>query len=142
MPLYVLDALIAQNVFGPGMGLPSLIQYRNLGTVRNKGVEANADVRIHRYVRAFANYSWQDKPKPKDFDISLINLPPEHRFNAGIGFDARRFLGGIDVQFADTAYWRDVLDRKIEFEEYVDTRFAEGAKPETAWKCQPGKARG
>ncbi len=31
-----------------------------------------------------------------------------------------------------------VLDRKIEFEEYVDTQFAEGAKPQTAWKYQPG----
>lgn len=30
------------------------------------------------------------------------------------------------------------LDRKIEFEEYVDTRFAEGAKHQTAWKYEPG----
>jgi len=31
-----------------------------------------------------------------------------------------------------------VLDRKIEFEEYVDTRFAEGAKAQTAWKYEAG----
>jgi NitT/TauT family transport system substrate-binding protein len=31
-----------------------------------------------------------------------------------------------------------VLDRKIEFEEYVDTRFAEGAKSKTAWNYEPG----
>lgn len=31
-----------------------------------------------------------------------------------------------------------VLDRKIEFEEYVDTRFAEGASHKTAWKYVPG----
>lgn len=30
------------------------------------------------------------------------------------------------------------LDRKIEFSEYVDTTFAEGAKHETAWKYEPG----
>lgn len=30
------------------------------------------------------------------------------------------------------------LERKIEFEEYVDTSFAEGAKHETAWKYEPG----
>lgn len=33
-----------------------------------------------------------------------------------------------------------VLDRRIEFEEYVDTRFAEGAKIQTAWKYEPGSA--
>jgi NitT/TauT family transport system substrate-binding protein len=32
-----------------------------------------------------------------------------------------------------------VLDRTIEFEEYVDTRFAEGAKARTAWKYEPGE---
>lgn len=33
-----------------------------------------------------------------------------------------------------------VLDRKIEFDEYVDTQFAEGAKLQTAWKYEPGSA--
>jgi NitT/TauT family transport system substrate-binding protein len=31
-----------------------------------------------------------------------------------------------------------VLEKKIEFSEYVDTRFAEGAKEQTAWKYEPG----
>lgn len=31
-----------------------------------------------------------------------------------------------------------VLDRPIAFEEYVDTRFAEGAQHETEWKYEPG----
>ena len=34
-----------------------------------------------------------------------------------------------------------VLDRKIPFEEYVDTRFAEGASTQTAWKYEPGSGR-
>jgi NitT/TauT family transport system substrate-binding protein len=33
-----------------------------------------------------------------------------------------------------------VLDRDIAFEEYVDTRFAEGAKEKTAWRYEPGDA--
>jgi hypothetical protein len=40
----------------------------------------------------------------------LINLPPEHRFNAGFGFDHKLFLGSFNVQYTDTAYWQDVLD--------------------------------
>ncbi len=34
-----------------------------------------------------------------------------------------------------------VLDRKIEFEEYVDTAFAEGARYKTAWKFGVGSTR-
>ena len=34
-----------------------------------------------------------------------------------------------------------VLERKIEFEEYVDPRFAEGAAGKTAWKYEPGSGR-
>jgi NitT/TauT family transport system substrate-binding protein len=33
-----------------------------------------------------------------------------------------------------------VLERSIEFDQYVDTRFAEGAKIRTAWKYEPGDA--
>ena len=34
-----------------------------------------------------------------------------------------------------------VLERRIEFEEYVDPRFAEGAVGKTAWKYEPGSGR-
>jgi NitT/TauT family transport system substrate-binding protein len=34
-----------------------------------------------------------------------------------------------------------VLDRNIEFSEYVDTRFAEGAKNQTPWKYEAGDSR-
>ena len=33
-----------------------------------------------------------------------------------------------------------VLDRKIEFNEYIDTRFSDGARIQTAWKYEPGIA--
>lgn len=33
-----------------------------------------------------------------------------------------------------------VLDRRIEFEEYTDTRFADHATIQTAWKYEPGTA--
>src|SRR5579863_3698303 len=33
-----------------------------------------------------------------------------------------------------------VLDKKIEFEEYTDTRFADGARSQTAWKYEAGLA--
>jgi NitT/TauT family transport system substrate-binding protein len=35
----------------------------------------------------------------------------------------------------------DVLDKKIEFEEYADTRFSDGAKSQTAWRYEAGIGR-
>ncbi|HKC25451.1 MAG TPA: nitrate ABC transporter substrate-binding protein, partial [Thermoanaerobaculia bacterium] len=32
-----------------------------------------------------------------------------------------------------------VLDTRIAFEDYVDTRFAEGAQVKTAWRYEPGE---
>jgi outer membrane receptor protein involved in Fe transport len=109
LPPSVLDLLVAGNVFGPGFGLPSVLSYQNLGTVRNKGIEANVEARLLRSLNAFANYTYQARPVPKDFDISKINLPPKNRANAGLRFDANRFMGDLTVMYVDTAYFRDVL---------------------------------
>jgi outer membrane receptor protein involved in Fe transport len=79
--------LIAADAFGPGLGLPSNLTSGNRGRVRNKGLELSADVRFTRHVSGYANYSWQARPESEDFDISLINLPPASRFNAGVSVD-------------------------------------------------------
>jgi len=109
LPPFVLDALIAQNAFGPGLGLPSVLSFQNLGEVRNKGFELSVDAQPLRQVSAFANYSWQAKPDA-DFNIAKINLPPTHRFNAGLSLDYNRFLGDVSVNHTSEAYFRDVLD--------------------------------
>jgi outer membrane receptor protein involved in Fe transport len=108
-PPFVLDALITANALGAGMGLPSDYTYLNLGKVRNKGFELSADARLNRYVTGFANYSWQARPEAKGIDISLLNLPPTHRFNAGLSFDYKRYLGNVSVGYTGSAYWNDVI---------------------------------
>ncbi len=110
LPPFVLDGLIAANAFGPGLGLPSVLSFQNLGEVQNKGFEVNVDAQPLSRISTFANYSWQGKPDPKDFPISKINLPATHRFNAGLGVDYERFLGDISVGYTSKAYFRDVLD--------------------------------
>jgi len=52
-----------------------VLSYQNLGTVRNKGIEANVEARLLRSLNAFANYTYQARPVPKDFDISKIVFP-------------------------------------------------------------------
>jgi outer membrane receptor protein involved in Fe transport len=106
LPPSVLDALIAANAFGPGMGLPLLQSTYNLGNVRNKGLELNADVRISRYLSGYANYSWQAQPTGSDVGR---NLPPTHRFNAGLSADYKRYLGNVSVGYTGSAFWNDIL---------------------------------
>ena len=105
LPLYLLPPT------GP-VALPSALQYQNIGQVRNQGIETSIDAQASRYVSVFANYSWQAKPVPKDFDISLINLPPTHRFNAGLMFDYKKLQGDVSVGYTSEAYFRDILTYK------------------------------
>lgn len=93
-------------------GLPSEFSYRNLGTVKNKGVELGIDGAVNRAVNLFANYSWQAEPEP-DFALSEINLPPTHRFNAGFNFSQGRFLGNLSASYVDDAFFQDVLDARF-----------------------------
>ncbi|MCX6551868.1 MAG: TonB-dependent receptor [Acidobacteria bacterium] len=111
LPPYVLDALIAANAFGPGMGLPSNFSYRNLGRVKSKGLEAGLDMAVTRHLNAFVNYSYQPDPNP-DFDKSEINLPPNNRFNAGFNASSGRYFGDMSITYQDQAYWQDVLDAR------------------------------
>jgi len=110
LPPFVLDALIAANALGPGKGLPLLITSQNFGKVRNKGLELNADTRLNRYLTGYANYSWQAQPKGRNVDLSVLNFPPRHRFNAGLDFDYKRYLGNVSVGYVDSAYWNDVIN--------------------------------
>jgi outer membrane receptor protein involved in Fe transport len=109
LPPSVLDALITANAFGPGSGLPLLFQTENRGKVRNKGLELSADARFTPQISAFANYSWQARPESKDFNVFSINLPPAHRFNAGIHVDFSRYLGNVSIEHVGSAYWNDTI---------------------------------
>ena len=65
---------------------PARFTYLNYERVRDRGLELSFDTSVTPSVTVFANYSWQDDPKPTGFSISDLNLPPSHRVNAGVGF--------------------------------------------------------
>jgi outer membrane receptor protein involved in Fe transport len=92
-------------------GLPSEFSYRNLGTVKNRGIELGIDGAVTRALNMFANYSYQAEPEP-DFSLSEVNLPPQNRFNVGLNFSEGRYLGNFSVSYVDEAYWQDVLDAR------------------------------
>lgn len=104
-----LEALAAAT---GGSGLPSVFTYRNLGSVKDKGVELGVDLAVNRYLNVFTNYSHQWQPIAEGFALSEINLPPKNRFNAGFDFGYRRWLGNLNVSYTGDAFWQDVLDSR------------------------------
>ena len=107
LPPSVLDALVAA-----GHGLPSEYSYRNLGRVIDKGLELGLDVKLTNNTGAFVNHSFQTRPDP-NFDINEVNLPPRHRFNAGLDFSQGRYFGGASVGYTGRAFWQDVPDPRL-----------------------------
>jgi outer membrane receptor protein involved in Fe transport len=97
----------------PAPGLPSTFSYRNLGTVRDKGVELGIDLTVNRYLNVFTNYSYQADPDVEGFDPSETNFPANNRFNAGFDFRVSRFIGNVSVNHSGSAYWQDVLDQRF-----------------------------
>jgi outer membrane receptor protein involved in Fe transport len=108
-----LDPSVLDDLNAEGRGLTSELAYRNLERVRDKGIEISVDARVNPIISVFGNYSWQDEPEPIGFDISELNLPPRHRFNAGFDFTYDRYFGNLSLNFTDDAYWQDVLDARF-----------------------------
>jgi iron complex outermembrane receptor protein len=108
LPPVVLEALAAA-----GSPLPSAFTYRNLGTVRDKGVELGIDAAVNRFVNVFTNYSYQADPDVEGFPLSEANLPPNNRFNAGFNFSVNRWFGNLSASYTDEAFWQDVLDARF-----------------------------
>jgi iron complex outermembrane receptor protein len=105
LPPIFIAALGQQGIF-----LPSTFTYLNFGKSTSQGFELGANAYLNEYVTAFANYSYQSDPDPKDFPLSELNLPPNNRFNIGANFTYNKFLGNLSVAYTDEAFWQDVLN--------------------------------
>ncbi|MEO5822193.1 MAG: TonB-dependent receptor [Vicinamibacteraceae bacterium] len=108
-----LELILQSGRFGPGNGLPSTFTYLNLGTVRQKGVELGIEGLVTNTLTAYVNYSYQPEPEPDGFDISELNLPSQHHFNIGAGYNGPKWLGNVGVSYASSAFWQDVLDSRF-----------------------------
>ena len=96
-PGWPLDPKVLDELEDAGMGLSSELAFRNFDRVRDRGIELSIQTRISAFVDVFANYTWQDDPEPRGFDVSELNLPPSHRFNAGFDFTYARYFGNVSV---------------------------------------------
>jgi outer membrane receptor protein involved in Fe transport len=110
--------LIAPPLVGqPPVILPRTVSnYLNLSGLRQRGFEASIDHRFSDTVSGYVNYSYQDDPKKLSVDPGQIPYPTseiavaaKNRFNAGVSFNDKRFLGNASVNYSDKAFWTDVL---------------------------------
>jgi outer membrane receptor protein involved in Fe transport len=104
LPPQVIAILNAQ-----GRVLPGRFTYLNFGESTSQGIELGVNASVNRYLSAFANYSYQTDPDPKDFSLSELNLPPNNRFNIGANVAYDRYLASLSVSYTDDAFWQDVL---------------------------------
>jgi outer membrane receptor protein involved in Fe transport len=95
--------------FIPGRSLTGRLTYMNFGKSVQQGFELGFNSMVNDQFDVFGNYSWQAEPDPEDFDISELNIPAKHRFNAGLAWTNTRFLANLSVSFSDEAFWQDVL---------------------------------
>jgi outer membrane receptor protein involved in Fe transport len=103
--------------FGGPVRLPyKVATYLNLGPLRNRGFEASLQHRFNSQWTASGNYSYQADPKVLNPDpgqirypIAEIGVPPKNRFNAAVSYNGPRFLGNVNVNYVDKAFWNDVL---------------------------------
>ena len=115
--------------------------YLNLGPIRNRGVEASIEHRLNEQWLLSGNYSWQDVPEtlaaaPDQiaYPVREVTVGPKNRFNLGVSYNGPRFLGNVNVNYCDKAFWNDVLseaywgytDSYTMLNATVGVRFAEG----------------
>jgi outer membrane receptor protein involved in Fe transport len=109
LPPSILTVLAARGIYLPR----TAFTYKNLGPLRQKGLELSVDHRFDKGVTAFANYSWQGDPEVRSsstpYPETELVLPPTNRFNIGVNYDGPRFIGSGSVNYSDKAFWTDVL---------------------------------
>jgi outer membrane receptor protein involved in Fe transport len=108
LPPVILAAMAQRGIF-----LPRSFTYVNLAPLRNKGAEVSVDHWFNGWLSGFANYSWQADPKSTDpkrsYPLDSISIPPHNRFNVGLNWNHRRYMGSASINHADKAFWTDVL---------------------------------
>ncbi|HVQ29331.1 MAG TPA: TonB-dependent receptor, partial [Vicinamibacteria bacterium] len=132
-------AQLPPQVGGPILFPETVATYLNLGPIENKGIELSIDHSFSNDVTGFANYSYQDTPKVLDaasgqiqYPISEVGLPAKNRFNAGLNWNAKRYLGSVSLNYSDKAFWNDVLS--AEYYGFTDSYALVNATIGMKWK--------
>ena len=102
-----------------GLQFPSNYTYRNLGEVKNKGIELGIDTSLTDNISGFATYAFQADPEPEfpnmtpEQALAEINIPSQHLFSFGLSATMRRAYMTLSFNRASKAFWQDVLDARF-----------------------------
>jgi outer membrane receptor protein involved in Fe transport len=130
------SAIWANFLAQSGLQFPKTYTYRNLGDVKNKGIELGLDGVLSSNATAFVTYAYQAEPVPSFPGLSdtqalaEINLPSKHLFSIGMTGNYKRAYGTISVSHASEAFWQDVLDARYSgyTKPYTSVNFTIGTK--------------
>ncbi|MEM7247380.1 MAG: TonB-dependent receptor [Acidobacteriota bacterium] len=104
------------DMFVPEFLMPKTFTYRNVGKVRDQGIELGLNTQFNEFLSANFSYTYQDTPEVT-VDNSAggfeLGTPPEHTFYAGLQWRTPRFKGSASVSYTDEALWTDVLDSRF-----------------------------
>ena len=97
----------------------TVVTYLNLGPIQQQGHRALRRAHLlEPSWTAFANYSFQDTPEVLDaaseqiqYPIAEVGVPAKNRFNLGLNWNGKRYLGSVSLNYCDKAFWNDVLTR-------------------------------
>lgn len=113
------NAIWAAFLSASGLSFPSNYTYRNLGEVKNKGIELGIDGALTDNVSGFVTYAFQADPIPSfpglnpTQALAEINLPSKHQFSVGLSGATDRLFGTISLNRSSRAFWQDVLDSRF-----------------------------
>ncbi|MFN8060952.1 MAG: TonB-dependent receptor [Vicinamibacterales bacterium] len=140
IPGALYSTLLALRI--PGFPLPRTVStYLNLSAIRQRGIELSLDHRFNESLAFSANYSFQGDPKVLKVDAGQIAYPPEevgiaspNRLNVSVNWNTPRLVGSASVNYADKAFWVDVLgtpyagytDAYTMLNTYFGVKFASG----------------
>jgi iron complex outermembrane receptor protein len=130
------SAIWANFLAQSGLQFPKTYTYRNLGDVKNKGIELGLNGVLTSNATAFLTYAYQAEPVPSfpgltdTQALAEINLPSKHLFSIGMTGNYKRAYGTISVSHASEAFWQDVLDARYSgyTKPYTSVNFTIGSK--------------
>ena len=100
----------------PEAALPKTFSFRNVGTLRSRGVEMALDSDWSDHVWTRLSYTWQDEPALTDAVAQFpttVNLPPTHQMCLLLGGTRGDWRGSFGATYVDRAFWSDALDPRF-----------------------------
>ncbi len=96
--------------------LPKVFTARNIGTVRDQGLELSWSADWTTRANTTVSYTYQDEPRLEGDDPVapvVLNTPPRNQAAVITSIEGVRWFGSAEISYTDSAVWRDVLDARF-----------------------------